>query len=188
MAIDERLVFYTGKYVKLKVLSQQDIEESNWVGWFNDESMSDYNAHHYYPNTVDKQMKYLDACNSTDKIQLGILDKNRDDKICGVVSLFNINMIHRNAEIAGIMEVSYSKNNPALFLESWSIIMRHGFEELGLNKIYGGSFHPQVVDALTRVFGFEIEGVRKQHVFKHNAFHDVVNIGVFKDTFKYPQF
>jgi RimJ/RimL family protein N-acetyltransferase len=188
MAIDERLVFYTGKNVKLKVLTKQDIEESNWVGWFNDEKMNDFNTHHVYPNTFKNQEAFLESCISKEKIQLGILDKTKDDVICGVVSLSSINMLHRNCEIAGIMDVEYSRKNPALFLEAWSIMMRHGFEELGLQKIFGGSFHPHVAEALVRVFNFEIEGVRKKHIFKRNQFHDVINVGVFKDTIKYPEF
>jgi RimJ/RimL family protein N-acetyltransferase len=188
MAIDERLVFYTGKHVRLKVLTQQDIHESNWVGWFNNEAMCEYNMHHYYPNTFEAQAKFLDGCITPQKIQLGIVDKAKNEVICGVVSLSNIDMLHRNCEIAGTMEVEYTRKNPALFLEAYSIMIRHGFEELGLHKIYGGTFRPHVAQALVRVFNFEIEGVRKKHIFKRNQFHDVINVGVFKDTINYPEF
>jgi len=188
MTIDERLVFYTGRHVKLKVLTIKDLEESNWVGWFNDEEMCKYNMHHVYPVTFESQAKYLEGCITPEKIQLGIVDKAKNDVICGVVTLFNINMLHRNCEIAGIMEVETSKKNPALFLEAWSIMIRHGFEELGLHKIFGGAFHPHVANSLARVFNFEIEGVRKQHVFKRNRFHDVVNIGLLSSNVIYPEF
>ena len=47
MAIDERLVFSEGKYVRLKVLDEQDVSESGWVGWFNDEKLCEANQHHY---------------------------------------------------------------------------------------------------------------------------------------------
>ena len=172
----------------MKVLSQQDIEESNWVGWFNDETMNDFNQHHYFPNTFKNQEQFLEDCISSKKIQLGILEKEEGDVICGVVSLSEINMLHKNCEIAGIMEVERSKKNPALFLEAWSIMIRHGFEELGLYKIFGGSFHPHVADSLVRIFNFEIEGVRRNQVFKHNRFHDIVMLGVFRDTIRYPKF
>ncbi len=186
--IDERLVFSEGKYVRLKVLSEQDIIESNWVGWFNDEEMSIYNQHHYFPNTVEHQYEILKSCIGDDKLQLGIIDRAHPDAICGVVTLSAIDWIHRHAAIAGIQETKVTKLNSALFLESWSIMLRHGFEQLGLNKIYGGTFHPHVSAALIRSFNFEVEGIRKRQIFKNGEFHDVTLIGVFKDTVKYPKF
>ena len=188
MAVDERLVFYTGKHVKLKVLTQQDIDESNWVGWFNDETMCEFNLHHYYPNTFEAQTKILEKCITPHKIQLGIVDIAKNEGLCGVVSLAKIDMLHRNCEIAGIMDVERTKNNPALFLEANSIMIRHGFEQLGMHKIYGGTFHRYVSKALIRIFNFESEGVRKAQVFKNGEFRDVTMLGVFKDTVKYPEF
>jgi RimJ/RimL family protein N-acetyltransferase len=186
--IDERLVFFEGKYVRLKVLSAQDILESNWVGWFNDESMSAYNQHHYFPNTVEQQYEILKSCTSDDKLQLGIVDRTLPDTICGIVTLSDIDLIHRHAAIAGIQETKATKMNSALFLESWSIMLRHGFEQLGLNKIYGGTFHPHVSAALMRTFNFEVEGIRKRQIYKNGEYHDVTLLGVFKDTIKYPEF
>jgi [ribosomal protein S5]-alanine N-acetyltransferase len=169
-------------------LSAQDIVESNWVGWFNDEAMSTYNQHHYFPNTVEQQYEILKSCTADDKLQLGIVDRAHPDTICGVVTLSAIDWIHRHAAIAGIQEVKATKLNSALFLESWSIMLRHAFEQLGLNKIYGGTFHPHVSAALMRTFNFEVEGIRKRQIYKNGEYHDVTLIGVFKDTIKYPEF
>jgi ribosomal-protein-alanine N-acetyltransferase len=188
MMIDERLVFFEGKYVRLKVLSTQDILESNWVGWFNDEKMSNYNQHHYFPNTFEQQHDVLKACTADDKLQLGIVDRINPDAICGVVTLSAIDWIHSHAAIAGIQETKATKLNSAIFLESWSIMLRHGFEQLGLNKIYGGTFHPHVSAALMRTFNFEVEGIRKRQIYKNGKYHDVTLLGVFKDTIKYPEF
>jgi RimJ/RimL family protein N-acetyltransferase len=188
MAIDERLVFYEGRYVRLKVLSPQDVVESDWVGWFNDESMSAYNGHHYFPNTFEQQQSILASCVLPHKLQLGIVDRVNPDKICGVVSLNSIDWIHRHAEIAGIQATKHTKSNPALFLEAWSIMLRHGFEQFGLNKIFGGTFHPHVTDALTRVFNFEVEGVRRRQMYKNGTYRDVTLVAVFKDTVQYPDF
>lgn len=188
MAIDERLVFYDGKHVRLKALSPEDVTDSGWVGWFNDAEMSQYNQHHYFPNSVERQHELLASFNTTAKLQLGVVDKTDGTRICGVVSLSNIDWIHRNAEIAGIQEKSRTSDNSALFLESWALMLRHGFEQFGLEKIYGGTFHPHVTGALTRVFNFEVEGVRRRHVYKNGSFHDVTLIAVHRDTVRYPEF
>jgi len=186
--IDEKLIFYQGKHVFLKVLSPQDIVESGWVGWFNDESMSTHNQHHYFPNSYEQQASILKSCISSNKIQLGIVNRKNPDNICGVVSLSEIDWIHRHAEIAGIQAANQTKSNSAIFLEAWSIMLQHGFDQFGLNKIHGGTFHPHVTAALMHTFNFEVEGVRRRHVFKKGIYHDVTLVGVFKDTVKYPKF
>lgn len=186
MTIDERLVFYEGKYVRLKVLSAQDIVDSDWVGWFNNESMSSYNQHHYFPNTFEQQHDFLESCASPDKLQLGIIDRTNPDNICGVISLSAIDLIHRHAEIACTLDTKMTKTNPALYLESNSIMLRHGFEQLGLNKIYGGTFHPNVTGTLTHFFSFEIEGVQQRHIYKDGEYYDITLLSVFNDTVQYP--
>jgi len=187
VAIDERLVFYEGKHVRLKALSPQDVIDSGWVGWFNDEETCTYNQHHYFPNTVELQQARLASLATTSKLQLGIVDRAEAGRICGVVSLSEIDWISRNAEIAGIHEKSRTSSNSAIFIESWALMLRHGFEQLGLQRIYGGTFHPHVAGALARVFNFEIEGVRRRHVFKNGAFKDVTLIAVHHDTIRYPE-
>lgn len=187
MSIDQRLVFYQGKNILLKVLDESDIIQSGWFGWFNDEQMCEYNQHHYFPNTIDKQRQFLSACHGPDKLQLGIVDLETPSQICGVVSLSQINLLHRRAEIAGTQAMRETKNNPVVFIEAWSLMLRHGFEQLGLQRIYGGSFRPHVVGALQRAFNFEIEGVMKRHIFKHGEFHDATMIAVFADSVTYPE-
>jgi RimJ/RimL family protein N-acetyltransferase len=187
MAIDDRLVFYEGKHVCLKALTSQDVVESDWVSWFNDERMSTYNQHHYFPNTVEQQLEYVKTCVSPSKLQLGIVDRQERAGICGVVALSAIDWVHRHADIAGI-QAERTKANSALFLESWSLMLRHGFEQFGLRKIHGGTFHPHVANALVRIFNFEIEGVRRRHVFKNGTLHDVTLVAVFSDTVRYPEF
>lgn len=187
--IDERLIFYEGKHVRLKTLCAQDVVESNWVGWFNDASMSEHNLHHYFPNTFEHQHDLLKAMNNSRKLQLGIIDRqDKDPQICGVVSLSNIDPVHRRAEIAGIQETRKTSANAAVFLESWALMIRHGFEQLGLEKIYGGTFHPYVTQALVRMFNFEVEGVRRRHAYKNGTYHDISLLAVFRDTVRYPEF
>ncbi len=185
--IDKRLIFFEGKHVSLKVLSQQDISESGWVGWFNDEAMSQYNQHHYFPNTFEQQHEILESLRSKNKIQLGIINRKMPDTICGVVTLKDINWIHRHAEISGIQDKEVTNKSPELFIESWSIMLRHAFEQLGLVKVYGGTFHPHVAGALKRIFNFEKEGIRKRQVFKNGQFFDVTLVAVFNDTISYPE-
>lgn len=185
---DPRLVFYSGKHVILRVLTEQDVMNSPWVGWFNDEDLCRYNVHHVFPNTFERQLEHQKSAVSSTKIQLGVVDKNEPEKLCGFVSLQSIDYVHRNAEIAGFQDQRVTSNRPQLFFESWSIMLRHAFETLNLEKVYGGTFHPHVPVALERMLGFQVEGVQKRHIFKNGRYHDVTLLAVFRDTVKYPEF
>ena len=169
------------------MLDESDILESSWVGWFNDEQMCEFNQHHYFPNSFEKQRKFLLACQGPDKLQLGIIDRSWPDHICGVVSLSAINLLHRHAEIAGTQAMSQTRTNQAVFIESGRFMLKHGFELLGLQKIDGGTFRPHVPRALRRMFNFEVEGIMKRHVFKHGKYHDVTLVAVHSDTVMYPE-
>jgi len=186
VAIDERLIFLEGKHVRLKVLDERDIHESGWVGWFNDEKLCMGTQHHYYTNTFDNQREFLAELNGTDKIQLGVVAKDNPENICGVVSLSNIDYLHRKAEIGHIVDGNLTKRNPAIIIESWMLMIKHGFDQLGLNKIYGGTLNEFVVSAMKSAFNFEIEGVQRNHVYKSGGFADVTLVAVFKDTVIFP--
>jgi ribosomal-protein-alanine N-acetyltransferase len=186
MAIDSRLFFLVGKNVILKVLVDSDLHESDWLGWFNDAERCAFNQHHYWPNNLILQEEILKNTLSPNKIQLGIIDKTRESSICGVISLSNINFINRSAEIGIIMDQE-SSNRPEIFFESWKLMLMHGFEELGLNKVYGGAMRHDIFSGIERIFNFQKEGLLKNEIFKNGKYHDVIRFAVFSDTIKYPE-
>jgi RimJ/RimL family protein N-acetyltransferase len=187
MDMDSRMNFLIGKHVILKVLEKADIDESQWLGWFNDAERCSFNQHHYWPNNFEIQKKVLEDAVSSTKIQLGILDiQKRDSTICGVISLSNINLLHGSAEIGIMMDIETSKK-PELFYDSFHLLLKHGFQELRLHKIYGGSMREEIYKAIERVFNFEKEGLFKKEVFKNGEYKDVIRFAVFADTIRYPE-
>lgn len=183
--IDSRLTFLEGRFVKLQVLTEQDVLQSDWVGWFNDPKHCEFTKHHYFPVSFESQRKVLDNCITDNSIQLGVVDRDNSSEICGVVCLGEIDLLHRQASVAASMCVKRTKANPFIYYEAFSLMLEHGFQQFGLEKIYGGTFHPHVVEPLVRMFNFEVEGVFKRHIFKNGKFHDSTFMSVFRDTVKY---
>ena len=183
----EGMYFYKGKYINLKVLEEKDIYQSNWVGWFNDEYLCQQNTHHYFPNTIEKQKNFLASLNTDKKIQLGIIDKKSPAEICGVISLQDIDLLHRKAEIACLSDISLTSSKPEIYLESHILMIKHAFNQLGLNKIHTGTINRNVPQAMKRAFNFEIEGVLKQSIYKNGVFHDAILLAVFANTVIYPE-
>ena len=75
--IDEREIFLRGKIVNLKILTKEDIYESKWYGWFNDEEACKNLQQHYFPNSIENQISFWEKNinNSNNNIQLGIIKK-----------------------------------------------------------------------------------------------------------------
>ena len=80
-----------------------------------------------------------------------------------------------------------TKRNPMILLEAYTFLIKHSFDQLGLNKITDASFHPNAYLFLKKYFNFEKEGVYKKHIFKNGKFQDLTIISLFSDTVIYPE-
>lgn len=183
MSTDKRLVFLKSKNVILKVLEEADLLESNWIGWFNDEKRCANNKHHKFPNTWETQRSYLYS-NDKSKIQFGIVPVETYSPICGVISLQEIDLLNGTAHIAIMLDKSAEKK-PEIFIESFSLLLDHGFNELRLTKICVGSLDERLIPSLEKLFNFKPEGVLKRHVFKRGIYRDVHLGAVFADEVLY---
>lgn len=180
---DERDVFIRGDHVTLKALTEDDVLNTNWYGWFNDEEITAHMQKHYYPNTEAKQLEYLKASieNSPNKLQLGIWDK-QDNIMIGVISLSDIDFLNRKCEIAGFIgEKKYQKMKP--FVEANKLVIAHAFNSLNMHKVYGGSMTKEVSLLFQRVLGFKEEGVKRSELYKNGKYHDAYMIGLLREEF-----
>ncbi len=185
-AIDRRLVFYQGQHVILKVLTERDVRDSPWVGWFNDDELCEHNLHHFFPNTFERQLEHWKNAVGDRKIQLGVVAPHLDDELCGVISLQDIDWIHRRADLAVLLDHRRTRQHPWVFIEAWSLMLTHAFRALNLHKVCAGTFNPFVAPPLRSIFNFEVEAVLKKHVWKSGSFHDITLLGVLSTTVRYP--
>ena len=185
MIIDERDVFIRGRNVFLKVLTKEDVLSSSWYGWFNDEKITATLQKHYFPNSLDGQLVYLDALNQQmdagSCLQLGVC-RFGIDKVLGVISLNNIDHVNRKAEISAVMGEIEGRDVKTI-VEAWRLLFWHGFNVLNLHRIYGGSISSAVVDLMCRLAACNREGTRREDVYKNGEYLDVYEYGVLKRDF-----
>jgi diamine N-acetyltransferase len=103
----------------------------------------------------------------------------RDGEYVGNVFLIHVNRLHRHAQ-AGIT-LKQAAWNRGYGKELMRALVRFGFDELGLNKVYLQVFttNEKGLKLWTRA-GFAIEGVLRQHYFVNGAFHDMYSMSVLK--------
>jgi RimJ/RimL family protein N-acetyltransferase len=185
MTPSSSLVFVKGQHLVLRVLDENDVLNSNWYDWFNDEETTYHLQKHYFPNSREMQMEFLrDLKANRHKIQLGIVPHG-EEKIVGVISLQSIDWINRNAEIS--MIIGEPKYRQLVYAqEALKLMIEHAFYTVNLHKVFVG-----YLDTLRdwglfmkRRFGFQDEGHWREHVYKHGRYVDVYLLGLLRSKYK----
>ena len=171
--------FIEGEFIDLCIPNEKAIWEDSWADWFNNTSELQATQHGIFPNYRSTQESILSSLGGDrSKIVLLICGKNSDIAV-GVVSLQNINFQSKSAEIA-INASSPNKGNthPFFRLEAMALIAQHGFEEVGLTRIYGGQVYPALKswNKMIELIGFKSEGVLKKSFIRGQKVQDIVCI------------
>ena len=177
-------VFIKGKTVNLVSLTLNVVENTNWYNWFNDEETTYGMQQHYFPNNKEKQKIFFNEKikDNPGTLQLGIVHI-KDDILIGMISLSDINTINKTAEFAIIIgEKKYRNFNN--FIEASKLIIKHGFESLNLNRIYGGSIIKEIDTMFCKLLGFSHEGVSKEAVYKNGKYVDNYRHAILKKNYK----
>ncbi len=106
------------------------------------------------------------------------------DQPVGTISLTSIDRRSRNAEY-GRIYLSAAARGANMMQRASVILLRYGFDELNLHKIYLRVFSDNERAArMYRGLGFEEEGRMRQQVYKDGVYRDVTYMAVFADAFR----
>ena len=175
--------FIEGVAVDLRPLSLEDVNDT-YVGWLNDAEVCAYNSHHVYPYTRELAIEYVTRVRSQKSdLVLAVIAKDTKKHI-GNISLQNMNPVNRSAEFAILMgdKDSWGKG---IGTEAAKLIVKHGFEQLNLHRIYCGTSEENIaMQKLAASLGFKEEGRSRQEMFKNGSFRDVIRYGLLRDECK----
>jgi ribosomal-protein-alanine N-acetyltransferase len=174
--------FLVGDNIYLRGLDEKDLE-GRYIEWLNDPEVCENNSHHVFPYYYDNAKKYIEKTyNSRTELVLALVLKENDLHI-GNISLQSINFINQSAEFAILLGEKqfwgkgYSK-------EAAKLIIKHGFMELNLNRIYCGTTAENIgMQKLALFLGMTQEGCRREAQYKGGRFIDMLEYGVLKKEF-----
>lgn len=92
------------------------------------------------------------------------------DELVGVCGLTSIDWLNRRAEFSLYLRPDY--HGKGLGGEALKLLLAHGFDNLGLNQIWGESFAGNRAIKTFEALGFKKDGTRRAFYFKDGAFHD----------------
>lgn len=175
--------FLVGEKVYLRTITEDDLN-ANYREWFNDEEVCRYNSHHRFPN-YDENMRnyYENVIKSRGNLILAICDKVTDKHI-GNIALENIDALNQSAEFAIILG-NKKYWGKSVGKEASLLILKHGFEQLNLNRIYCGTSSTNTpMQRLAVALGMKEEGRRREAMYKTGAFADIVEYSILRKDFE----
>lgn len=171
--------FIEGETINLSIPNSYAITHDRWADWFNETSSLLSTLHGIYPNSLEKQKSILDEILfDQSKIVLLITDKG-NSKAIGVISLHSINLQNSSAEIAlNVSSKSRSLQSSLMSLEAMALMTEHGFEQVGLVRIYASQVFPNLKswNKLLELIGYRTEGILKNAFKRGQKYSDIMSI------------
>ena len=94
-------------------------------------------------------------------------------KLIGYCGLVYIDWLNRRAEYSILVDLNYHSNYDEIFKKTTDFIVDYGFNSLNLNKITTETFsHRTHQIELLEKYGFERQGVLKDHIYKDGKYWD----------------
>lgn len=174
--------FIIGNKVALRTLCPKDVA-GPYSGWFNDAEVCRYNFHHRFPYYQKQAARYIEeVIKSRNDLVLAVVTKKTGVHI-GNISLQKIDHINRTAEFAIIIgDKRYWGKGYAG--EAARLLIKHGFQELNLNRIYCGTSSENLsMQKLAISLGMKREGRRRQAVFKAGRYSDMLEYGLLRKEY-----
>ena len=168
----------TGRYVSLRPLRTEDSEMT--LGW----RLSDRAAlMNLGTTTVAEQSAWI-ASRPADELNFVI--ELRSGHPVGMLSLVNIDLVHRRAEPARFLigDQDQVRGLPVA-VEALKLLYELAFDRLGLHRIHGTvvAENRQMLK-LHLYLGMKEEGRLREHQFIAGRFHDIVCVGMMENEFR----
>lgn len=130
-----------------------------------------------HPYTEQEARAFLARCEGDDEVRLAITLR-KDGSLCGGIGL-RLAPEHHHAELGYWLGVPYWGQGYAT--EAARELLRHGFENLGLHRIFASHFkHNPASGRILVKLGMRYEGSQREHLRKWDQFVDSEIYGILR--------
>ena len=161
--------------MEIRILKPSDVSES-YVEWFSNKEIVRYSDNQYRSFSIKGQRLYVENCLKNKEIRLyGIFI---EEIHIGNIVLNGIGSIHKRAEITYVIgEQKYW--GKGITTKAISTIINISRAEYNLNKLFAGIAEKNIGSKkVLEKNGFNLEGIRKKHLYYNNDFQDQLDYGL----------
>ena len=167
----------TGDRVQLRELRESDL--ADLVTWWQDpDQMVNQTSGPYHPGMAAPIAELFRTRSSNDGTDAGLVIETRaDGAVAGHTALFGATAHNRTATFA--IMIGPPHQNRGLGTEAARLMLRFGFDELGLHRIQlsVNGFNERGI-ATYRKVGFVEEGRSREAIFRAGTWHDEIHMGI----------
>lgn len=177
-------MIYKNKKILIRPFTKDDIS-MRYRSWFNDSETTKHNSHGLFPYTKEQAEIFIkDLAGSTTRIVWAIIRNDSYMEHIGNISLQSINQYNRSAELAIVIGEA-SARGKGYGLQACQFVLEHGFNKIGLNRIWTGTAATNI--AMQKVcvrLGMIQEGIFREGIFLAGKYIDVFTYGILKNEWK----
>jgi ribosomal-protein-alanine N-acetyltransferase len=148
--------------------------------WRNDPRVRDWCRQCGLISELDQEA-WVKAQNADPTIEMFTINAEKVG-LSGVCGLTSIDMLNRRAEFS--LYVGPNKQGNGTGEKALRTLCRFGFEELGLECIWGESFEGNPATSIFEHVGFKHEGTRRNFYFKKGKFINANLYSILREEFK----
>lgn len=169
-----------GRRVRLRAVEHGDV--AIFHEWINDPEVT-RGLSMYLPFSLSDEENWYQSLSKRDMRERPLAIEIRKGKawhLIGNCGVFGIEDVNRSAEL-GIMIGEKSQWNKGYGAEVMTLLLRHGFETLNLNRIFLRVYTENVraVRSYEKA-GFVLEGRMREAVYRHGKYDDMLIMSVLR--------
>lgn len=165
------------EHIYLRPLHEEDAE-GDYPSWLNDQEVCQYNSHGDILYTKEMALYYIQSVHNNPTCKVFAICDKLTNKHIGNISLQAISTKNQSAEFA-ILLGNKAFWGKGLSKEAGKLLIAYGFNDLNLHRIYCGTSEANTpMQRLALSLGMELEGRRKEALFKNNRFYDILEYGI----------
>ena len=164
-----------GERIYLRRLTENDVSEA-YVRWMHDPDINQYLESRFYVQTIESTKAFIRSVTNDNNYQFGIFIKETDQHI-GNIKIGSINHFHKYADIGFLIgEKEYWGKGIAS--EAIKLATDFAFNTLGLHKLWGGAYAPNVGSMKAFLKNEYVEeGVKKSQYLCNGVYVDDIMFG-----------
>lgn len=170
-----------GKKVYLKLIEEQDLEKR--AEWINDPVIQD-TLNYDVPTSLSKTKAWFHKIQlDSSRREFSVFTVDGDEYI-GFCGLFNIQVPVMKAELHCVIG-NRDYQSGGYGTEAYSLFQDFGFEELGLNRIYGYQLgHNAAAHRVVEKLGWKREGLLRNDLFSHGKLKDRYVVAIIREDWE----
>lgn len=148
--------------------------------WRNDEGIQRLTCGRFrlVSKEIERNWVQSKISNNTTEEYFAICLNDGSDEMIGYFSIREIDIFNRKCNFAGIV-IDPEYRDGIYMIDTHLIALEYAFLHLGMNRVWGSCLETHKESRImAEIFGFELEGVEKQSIYKYHEYHNVCRYSI----------